>query len=505
MLKFEAVKSLFIDVYMQGKKDYQEKLFMSFQLSERVPEHNFYRRLKSILNLDFLYERTRKYYGTEGQKGIDPVVFFKLMLIGYIENVNSDRKIIEHASMRMDMLYFLGYDIDEPLPWHSTLSRTRQLYGEELFLEVFQSVLGMCIQTGMVKGTSQAIDSAYVKSNASMESLVSKSSLQKESHNYFQALKEHEEKEEEGNPSPKRKRNTTLSNADFISTTDSDARISKKKHQALALNYSGQISVDTDSHIICGAMADFADKKDSQSLPSLVDQTCENLAQEGIVVQEVLADTNYSSGEALKHLEGHNITGYIPNFGLYKDQREGFTYFPQEDCYRCSQGIVLSFKGIRKRSDSDKYVRVYRSLTADCRDCPIKHLCISKKGIKTIEDTTDKPYYERMQKRLENGVRDKMKKRRSATVEPVLGTLLEFTSMRKVYTKGIDLANKHVLMACTAYNLKKLLRFECYNKKRVSELRNTLNSFFKEFIVNFISMYHLIFFKRQINMKITLY
>lgn len=69
---------------MQGKKDYQEKLFNSFQLSERVPEENFYRRLKNELDLSFLYQSTKTYYGLEGQRSIDPVVFFKLILVGYL-------------------------------------------------------------------------------------------------------------------------------------------------------------------------------------------------------------------------------------------------------------------------------------------------------------------------------------------------------------------------------------------------------------------------------------
>jgi transposase len=85
------------------------------------------------------------------------------MLIGYLENINSDRKIVETASMRIDMLYFLGYDIDEPLPWHSTLSRTRQLFGEEVFLEVFRNILKMCVLKGMVSGKTQAIDSALAQ------------------------------------------------------------------------------------------------------------------------------------------------------------------------------------------------------------------------------------------------------------------------------------------------------------------------------------------------------
>ena len=72
---------------MQGKKVYQEQLFNSFQLSERVPVTNFYRRLKEALNLDFLYEFTRDFYGSSGQKSIDQLVFFKLCLVGYLENL----------------------------------------------------------------------------------------------------------------------------------------------------------------------------------------------------------------------------------------------------------------------------------------------------------------------------------------------------------------------------------------------------------------------------------
>ena len=73
---------------MQGKKDYQEKLFANFQLSERVPANNFYRRLSEELDLRFLYKLTKSYYGDSGQKSIDPVVFYKLCLVGYLENIS---------------------------------------------------------------------------------------------------------------------------------------------------------------------------------------------------------------------------------------------------------------------------------------------------------------------------------------------------------------------------------------------------------------------------------
>ena len=143
-------------------------------MSERVPKDNFYRLLKDQLDLKFIDQTTAKYYGKEGQQSIDPEVFFKLILVGYLENLNSDRKIIAHAKMRLDILYFIGYDIDEELPWHSTLSRTRQLYGEEVFLSLFKAVLKLCIDKGMVSGRRQAVDSAYIKANASLSSLVEK-------------------------------------------------------------------------------------------------------------------------------------------------------------------------------------------------------------------------------------------------------------------------------------------------------------------------------------------
>ena len=156
---------------MQGKKDYQEKLFAQFQLSERIPKNNFYRRSKGAIDLNFLYPLTKGYYGESGQKSIDPVVFFKLCLVGYLENIISDRKLIDHCSMRLDILYFIGYDIDEELPWHSTISRTRRLFPEAVFEEVFVRVFGLCVEKGMVGGHTQAIDSAPVKANASMDTL----------------------------------------------------------------------------------------------------------------------------------------------------------------------------------------------------------------------------------------------------------------------------------------------------------------------------------------------
>jgi transposase len=295
---------------MQGKKHLTEKLFLSFQLSQRVPADNFYRRLTGQLDLRFLYKSTKKYHGAEGQQSIDPVVFFKLILIGYLENLNSDRKIIDHAKMRLDILYFLGYGLDEELPWHSTLSRTRQLYGEEAFKELFSKVLGLCAQKGMLSGRRQAIDSAYIKANASMGSLVEKEIIadgqqylhELQQDEYGNNIQQHDQamgddrdndtitqsrsnstkshhgwkaKEYKTTPGGKsiskrsgdndneQNRSRFVSNHSHYSTTDREARVSVKPGKPRQLNYSMQAAVDMGSHVITNTEAHLADRRDS--------------------------------------------------------------------------------------------------------------------------------------------------------------------------------------------------------------------------------------------------
>jgi transposase len=461
---------------MQGKKEYSEKLFLSFRLSERVPKETFYRRLKETLDLSYLRKMTAHYYGTEGQKSIDTEVFFKLMLIGYLENINSDRKIIENAQMRLDMLYFLGYDLDEILPWHSTLSRTRQLFGEGIFLELFRNILKMCVEKGMVSGKTQAVDSAFIKANASMDSLVERE-LQEKSQRFFNDITENEE----DNPNKKLKHSER-----FVSTTDFDARVSQKQGKLPALNHLGIISVDTKNHIICGAMADFADTKDSNTTEKIVGQTIENLKNNDLQVKEVLADTGYSSGVSYDYLEKQNITAYIPTHGAYEPEKDGFEYQENEDCYICNQGVKLPFKGIKKEKNRETLTKEYRTAVADCRNCPLKEKCCKKSRYKRVSHSIDKPHYDKAHQLLSTPEGRRKVKLRGRTVEPVWGTLLHFRRLKKVYTKGNDLANKQVLMAAAVYNLKKMMSFN--NTKSAANAIKNIAADLKKTVLNQISL-----------------
>ncbi len=486
---------------MQGQKHIQPKMLYQVSIDELVPTDNFYRRLGLVLDLSFIRKETEKYYGTEGQESIDPVVFFKICLVGYLNNINSDRRLIQYCANCLDIRLYLHYDIDESLPWHSTVSRTRQLYGEEIFLLLFQKVLSLCVQKGMVRGKRQAIDSAFIKANASLDSMIEKEVLE-DVKSYAKELNEGsefqiktaevhvpEDSEENGKnndadgleikPNHENFSDTKpIKNQTHYSSTDPDARMSVKPGKACNLNYYGQIAVDDANHVITGAMADFADKRDSQCLPKILQQTIDNLNQHAMRIEQICADTNYSSGEALNFLEVKNIEGYIPNIGSYKPTRPGFLYNQDSDQWECQRGkkAILTFKGI-ETNEKGLAKKIYSTSQAECKNCSLLETCLSKKAkYKKIMETVDKPHYDKMHKKMQTIYAKRIGKIRSRTVEPVLGTLINFMNMKRVNTRGIKQANKHVLMAALTYNLKKYLKFKVLNSLRgvMTQIKNAV-------------------------------
>ncbi|UTW67710.1 transposase [bacterium SCSIO 12643] len=395
---------------MQGVKTYQEKIFAQFQLSERVPKNNFYRRLGEVLDLHFLYAKTKPYYGSCGQKSVDPVVFFKLCLVGYFENIIGDRPLITHCSMRLDILFFVGYDIDEDLPWHSTISRTRQLFPELIFEEVFNQVFSMCVEKGMVSGHTQAIDSAPIKANASMDTLelkvpkedlethlqkvrvmskpdrVSKrkakenkanqdqQTIQANTHELkgIQSRNKKWKEDQDQRPGASNKGSKYTSNKTHYSPTDPDARISVKPGKARKLNFMSQLSVDTGHHVITDIWAYHADKKDNQYLQDITLRLKQRLWQNRLLWKNCLADTGYSSGENYAFLEGQNLASYIPPHGTYKGGPEGFTYSKEHNHYICPQGKPIPFKKVFYEKKNNTKKKEYRGTRHTCKDCPIK-------------------------------------------------------------------------------------------------------------------------------------
>jgi transposase len=483
---------------MQGKKQLQPKMLYTITLEQLVPADNFYRRLNKALELSWLYKATEKYYGQEGQESIDPAVFFKICLIGYINNINSDRKLAEYCADSLGIRLFLGYDIDEPLPWHSTISRTRQLYGEEVFKKLFEQVFEKCMESGMIAGHTQALDGAFLKANASKDSLEIKQVSQSvdeyllenikanttprrpAKHNRADEDQQHMDGDDEDQTRQLKELDTRyqrqgkdyeempgsegrgkfLSNKTHYSPTDPDARIAVKPGKPRELYYSGQIAVDTAHHVITHAESFRADGKDCRDLITIAAQLQTRLHHQGIKIEKLLADGAYSSGENYQWLEQQNITPYIPLLGGALSGSEGFVYDEQNDWYICRNNKLLKGSGRVVDDGKGHPVKKYFSLQSDCKHCPIRESCISDKAkTKKIQHSIYKAELERAKARQQTVKAKVMKRKRSSTVEPVWGTLINYTGMKRLNARGLKAANKMLLLAATVYNLKKWLRF----------------------------------------------
>src|SRR5215204_1290079 len=141
-------------------------------LEDLVPEDNFYRRLEARLNLSFVRDLVAALYAKGGRPSVDPVVFFKLQLLMFFEDIRSERQLMGVVSDRLSLRWYLGYELHEPLPDHSSLTRIRERYGLLVFRRFFERIVEECIEAGLVWGEELFFDATKVEANASMASRV---------------------------------------------------------------------------------------------------------------------------------------------------------------------------------------------------------------------------------------------------------------------------------------------------------------------------------------------
>src|SRR5215217_24722 len=165
----------------------------NLSLEELVPNDNFYRRLQKALDLSFVRDLVEDLYAACGRPSVDPVVFFKLQLVLFFEDLRSERLLMEIVADRLSIRWYLGYDL-EPLPGHSSLTRIRERYGLEVFRRIFEEIVELCAQAGLVWGEELYFDSTKVQANAAVDSLAPRWAVEA----HLDELFDGEGKEEEG-------------------------------------------------------------------------------------------------------------------------------------------------------------------------------------------------------------------------------------------------------------------------------------------------------------------
>jgi len=307
---------------MGRKKDRerQQDLWMAASEMVTTPGHVFYERLNVVLNAEKFDQRVeticRKYYkSSSGRPSLTPGTYFRMLLLGYFEGIDSERGIAWRAADSLSYRKFLGYDLNEQTPDHTTVSRTRRLYSVETHNAVMKWVLKILRKHGLADGQSVCIDATTLQANASMKSLVRRDT----GLSYDEYLRQLAQAEGIENPTKEqrlrldRKRKKKTSNEDWTNPNDPSARITKMKDGRTKLAYKAEHAVDLASGALLAVTVQPADRGDTKSYTETLDAAQREANQShSDGMEEVVMDKGYHSGAVMVELAQREIRSYVP-------------------------------------------------------------------------------------------------------------------------------------------------------------------------------------------------
>ena len=303
------------------KREQQEELWIATSDVVRTPGNAFYDRLNGILDRHKFDQRVehvcRKFYkkSAYGRPSLAPGVYFRALLVGYFEGLDSERGIAWRSADSLSLRKFLGYALDEETPDHSTISRTRRLYWVETHKAVFRWVLKILVEEGLLCGQTVSIDATTLEANAALKSIVRRDNGQ----SYDEYLKGLAQAAGWENPTREqlarfdRKRKKKGSNQEWKSPSDADARITKMKDGRTHLAHKAEHAVDLASGALLAVTLQPANDGDTTTIHKTLKEA-QSASREinARGVEELVADKGYHSGAVLKQLHGEDVRSYIP-------------------------------------------------------------------------------------------------------------------------------------------------------------------------------------------------
>lgn len=313
---------------MGKRKPRQESLFVITDQLTPSAGHPFYQRLNHLLDeagFDRWIEgRCVAYYAREeprGQPSLPPGVYFRMLLVGYFEGLDSQRGIAWRCSDSLSLRAFLGIPLGDRTPDHSTLTNTRQRLPAEVFDEVFRFVLGIAAARKLIAGQTVGVDSTTLEANAAMKSIVRRDTGEDWKEYVTRLMREEGVIGPNDTPSAeevvrydRKRKGKTTSNVDWKSATDGDARIARMKDGTTHLAYKAEHVVDLDTDLILAAEVGPADQADTATLADSLVAAQLNLtaAGTGVVIAEAAADKGYHAAGTLELCDFLEVRTYIP-------------------------------------------------------------------------------------------------------------------------------------------------------------------------------------------------
>ena len=436
---------------MMGNHSPSESLFHYFRLEDQVPEDHLLRLIDRHVNFDFVRAKLKGRYSDTGRPSIDPELLLRMLLVGYLYGVTSERKLVEELRMHLAWRWFTRLGFDQEIPHHSTFSKNRHGRFQEsnLFQELFEEIVTRCVQAGLVKGEHMSVDGSFVQANADHHSRVPREQLA-EVAKVNRTVREYLAELEQENPVE-----APVPQQEQVSTTDPDSTYATKGGPA-RLGYYDNYLVDNSSCIIVGVQATPARlSHESAAARSMIERYREC---HGCLPQTLAADNTYGNGEFLQWLDERGIAAYIrvkenPNgpSGLYGIEK--FTYVPEENSYICPEGKPLKYMGMNPHNRT----HLYYSTVKRCRDCPQKNLCTRAKfrslAIHTCESARQRAYA------LAKTPGFAISQRARRKVEALFAELKNQIGLRRLRLRRMRFVREQFYLAAVAQNLKRLVRF----------------------------------------------
>ena len=364
----------------------QRKLFyIGINLDKRIRKNHPLRKIRELIDFDFIYKEVKDKYGYNGNESIPPPVILKLMLLLVLYNVRSERELMETIEERLDWLWFLDFDLDTEIPDHSVLSKARKRWGEEAFRSFYERVLWQCVESGLVDGSKIFVDSSLIEADASNNSVVDTQSLKRYLNESYKEMERRLQRESEDKEEDDEDKRGGV-NSRYISTTDPEAAIVRTSGKA-KLRYQTHRAVDRAYEVITATEVTPGDVNEAHMMVGLIESHQENTET---WVETVVADSKYGTISNYLSCYDMGIRAHISDLkgaqsnsgrraGIFSDDR--FVYDKDSDTYICPTGKRLKPRTLHKGRKGMEYAASRR----DCRVCELRTECTRNKTGRTVK------------------------------------------------------------------------------------------------------------------------
>ena len=448
---------------MIGKKARSEPAFHYFDMGDLVPEDHMLKLIDKHIDFSFIRPMVEHLYSARGRTSVDPEIMVRMMLVGYLFGIESERRLCQDVAMHIGYRWFCKLSMEDAVPNHSTFSKNRRgrFNGNGLWEGIFDEVVRQCITAGLVRGKHVTVDGTLVQADASLNSM-EPIVVGMDARDYLKKLdaanaSEKKRKEDDGMNGEYTGKGEKMSNATHRSATDPDSRIARKKLCSEAkLSYQVGVVMDNASRVILDAAVTNRCGRAGEAELALggLDRM---KWKHKLKAKTVGADKGYATGEFIRQVYQRGATPHVPVWDTRAERErdifaaDKFTYDRGGDCYICPQGILLN----HKRNNLNQ--RVYRASQKDCGACPLKPQCTRDKS-RSLSFHMDIEYIEKA-KNEKSTSSYRISQRNRKKVEELFGESKEQMGMRRMNLRGLVMVAEQIFMTSAAQNIKRLVKF----------------------------------------------